>query len=196
MSTSSFKIIALLFFATGCTSWYHKLPAPSPPLFHPDGLWQKPEKERNTYMSRLFKNKYNEHIRFNPADRTFVRVCHETTEKNGITTQSWISGSGTYTQSGNWLLLKTTEISKGPNLNNLKMAGYWNKRFRHNGKTLLYHYHENTLAPMHHDTCYSKRDFGIREYVREPYREDEYFYMVRKKFAQKEYHPHVYFRSP
>ena len=190
--TFSFSFI---FFLITCNSekWYTKLPSePLPKSIFPLGVYAKKEKLISPYNSRIYKSTITESIVFE-ENQKFKRFFKRK-DDNGLNLKEIeMIGDGIFFINGNWILLKTLQIDT---------IEYGNKEIRvplKNVKSdisLLYYYNikKKYIIPMVSDVGFKIENFGVKDFVNLPYKEDDYLFEKSLKiYSEKDFYSDVYY---
>jgi len=190
--TFSFSFI---FFLITCNSekWYTKLPSePLPKSIFPLGVYAKKEKLISPYNSRIYKSTITESIVFE-ENQKFKRFFKRK-DDNGLNLKEIeMIGDGIFFINGNWILLKTLQIDT---------IEYGNKEIRVPLKivksdiSLLYYYNykKKYIIPMVSDVGFKIENFGVKDFVNLPYKEDDYLFEKSLKiYSEKDFYSDVYY---
>ncbi len=189
--TFSFSAIIILY---GCIAdpWYTKLPVSK--NLNSDlqmGKYVKKEILISPLNSKYYKNSIQESILFGQNFsfmRNYVQLEEQGVEKKRIEK----FGSGTYQTNGNWILLKTKEIQTTIYKNG---EIYSPTEIKKSNMRLLYYYNPKTksILPMVSDLGYSVQNFGVKDLINIPYKEDDpHFENSLKTYSRKDFYSDVY----
>ncbi|MCG6167898.1 hypothetical protein [Leptospira sanjuanensis] len=200
-----FRFLSFVFLFTlscGAPGWIRQLPPDSSDSIPttgsakiPGGMYVRNRPERSHRNTLFYKNTVQERIFLNPEDRSFEKsMRREIKDVNEYTTHI-VSGKGSYSVSGNWVLLETTE--KGETFFQGNGEAFEIEYLPFNHK-LLYHYDSSTktLVPLLYESGYTEKNYGLLDGISKPYLEDRYFQIARRNFLKKEYQFHAYFHKP
>ncbi|MBW0434704.1 hypothetical protein DLM76_15360 [Leptospira yasudae] len=204
-SLRAFRFLSFVFLFTlscGAPEWIRQLPPDSSDSISttdsakiPGGMYVRNRPERSHRNTLFYKNTVQERIFLNPEDRSFEKsMRREVKDVNEYTTYI-VSGKGTYSVSGNWVLFETKE--KGETFFQGNGEAFEIEYLPFNHK-LLYHYDSSTktLVPLLYESGYTEKKYGLLDGISKPYLEDRYFQIARRNFLKKEYQFHAYFHKP
>ena len=210
--SSSNYLIVILFFISGCTSWYRTLPITkeTSATISVTGTWVKKMQSVYPMNATDYQQKRTQSIVLN-QNHTFHKFYYAREMIGDKTIHFYETGSGIYEISGNWILLKTrlifrcnSEKNKSGNscesyhkefTETAAVTDKLKKFVKKSSHKLLYHYHENNIIPMEDDPFYQRSLFGIKDYIKSPHKEDRLFFLTRKIYLKKEFHSHAYFKQ-
>nr|WP_243399438.1 hypothetical protein [Leptospira ellisii] len=161
----------------------------------PGGMYVRNRPERSNRNTLFYKNLVHENILLNPETKTFEKSSRrEIKDKNEYVTRI-VVGKGTYSISGNWVLLETKEKGEISFPGNSEAFRIEYAPFSHK---LLYHYDSSTktLVPLLYETGYEEKTYGLMDGMSSPYVEDRFFLVARRNLLKKEFQFHAYFYKP
>jgi len=183
--------ILLLFSFCKSEEWYRRLPDDKRESSNfIIGVYQKKNQNRAPMNSKIYKNDIDEKIIFfknGEFKKEFIQ-----NEENGFLNKILdINIQGKYFINGNWVLLhylnytsivseKSTKTYKNSSLN----------------KKLLYYYNDKKkyIIPMVYELGLLEKDFGVKDGVKIPYKEDDPLFLISlKNYSEKEFRTHAYF---
>jgi hypothetical protein len=186
---------SLIFFLVTCTSgkWYTKLPSESyPKTIFPLGIYAKKEKLISPYNSRIYKSTITESILLE-ENQKFKRF-YKKKEDNGLNIKEIeMIGEGKYFINGNWILLKTLQISTIEYSNREISVPIKSSK---SDISLLYYYNykKKYIIPMVSDVGFKIENFGVKDFINIPYKEDDsIFEKSLKIYSEKDFYSDVYY---
>jgi hypothetical protein len=190
--TFSFSCI---FFLITCSTekWYTKLPSEQfPKSIFSLGIYAKKEKLISPYNSRIYKSTITESILFE-ENQKFKRF-YKKKDDNGLNVKEIeMIGEGKFYLNGNWILIKTLQIS---------LSEYTDREFSVPTKisktdiSLLYYYNykKKYIIPMVSDVGFKIENFGVKDLINIPYKEDDYLFEKSLKiYSEKDFYSDVYY---
>ena len=175
--------ILLLFSFCKSEEWYRRLPDDKRESSNfIIGVYQKKNQNRAPMNSKIYKNDIDEKIIFfknGEFKKEFIQ-----NEENGFLNKILdINIQGKYFINGNWVLLhylnytsivseKSTKTYKNSSLN----------------KKLLYYYNDKKkyIIPMVYELGLLEKDFGVKDGVKIPYKEDDPLFLISlKNYSEK-----------
>ena len=186
---------SLIFSLVTCNSgkWYTKLPSESyPKTISPLGIYAKKEKLISPYNSRIYKSTITESILLE-ENQKFKRF-YKKKEDNGLNIKEIeMIGEGKYFINGNWILLKTLQISTIEYSNREISVPIKSSK---SDISLLYYYNykKKYIIPMVSDVGFKIENFGVKDFINIPYKEDDsIFEKSLKIYSEKDFYSDVYY---
>ena len=186
---------SLIFFLITCTSekWYTKLPSEAfPKSIFPLGNYAKKEKLISPYNSRIYKSTITESILFE-ENQKFKRFYNKKDDNGLYIKEIEMIGEGKFFINGNWVLLKTLQISTTEYTNREISVPIKNKK---SDISLLYYYNykKKYIIPMASDVGFKIENFGVKDFINIPYKEDDYIFEKSLKiYSEKDFYSDVYY---
>jgi hypothetical protein len=156
------------------------------------GIYAKKEKLISPYNSRIYKSTITESILLE-ENQKFKRF-YKKKEDNGLNIKEIeMIGEGKYFINGNWILLKTLQISTIEYSNREISVPIKSSK---SDISLLYYYNykKKYIIPMVSDVGFKIENFGVKDFINIPYKEDDsIFEKSLKIYSEKDFYSDVYY---
>ena len=184
---------SILFLFCFCKSeeWYRRLPDDKRETSNfIIGVYQKKNQNRAPMNSKIYINDINEKIIF-LKNGEFKKEYNQNEVKDLITKSMEINIEGKYLINGNWILLYYLNYNSKITENSIKI-----EKSNTLNKKLLYYYNDKKkyIIPMVYELGLIEKDFGVKDGVKIPYKEDDPFFLISlKNYSEKEFRTHAFY---
>ncbi|MDX1960731.1 MAG: hypothetical protein SFU98_19320 [Leptospiraceae bacterium] len=180
---------SLILFTFNCSAWYRELPQTTTQnITVITGKWIRKNPPKSPINSVVYKNSSMDTIEF--QENKFLKKYDSMNEISGILNTIHIQANGVFQQKGNWVLLEFLEVSK-----KIVEDGKVSQTKMSNPNKLLYYFSEKEklLIPMVYEKGLEESEFGVKDLIEEPYKENNKLELSILNFSKKEYANHAYY---